>query len=163
MDTIGALLGRARRAIEASDARLHDAAECIAMAKQQGATQERIAKAVGRSTGWVSGLLRWRREGYKGTAFGPQSKAQRTRAAHAFNRLKAAPTTPEKIALFEFKRARAQAVTAMFGATISNNLRDQLVAALAALPADHPAERVRKRLGMAWEFPSCRGRHVPDT
>jgi hypothetical protein len=68
------------------------------------------------------------------------------------------PTAPEQIAKaetqraqFEFQRVRAQAVTAMFGATISIGLRAQLVAALAALPSSHPAERVRARLGVAWD------------
>ena len=68
------------------------------------------------------------------------------------------PTVPEQIAKaetqraqFEFQRVRAQAVAAMFGATISDGLRVQLVNALSALPSDHPAERVRARLGMSWD------------
>jgi hypothetical protein len=166
MASISNLLVSARRAVDASDARLREAAEYIASAKAQGATQERIAKAVGRSPAWVSLLLRWRGNGFKGTPFGPQSHAARRAAqarARTFTRVKdatAATAEPEqtadakaeaKRALFDFQRARAQAVTAMFGATISNGLRAQLVAALAALPSSHPVERVRARLGMDWE------------
>jgi hypothetical protein len=80
----------------------------------------------------------------------------RAKHARAVRRLKESrpsipPTAPEQVAKFEAQRTRAQAVIAMFGATISNGLRGQLVNALAALPSDHPAERVRVRLGMSWD------------
>ena len=50
----------------------------------------------------------------------------------------------------EFQKARAEAVVRLFGAPISNVLRGQLVNALEMLPFNHPAERVRARLGMSW-------------
>jgi hypothetical protein len=49
MTTINGLLDKAKRCIGASDASLKEAAEYIAAAKAQGATQDRIAKAVGKS------------------------------------------------------------------------------------------------------------------
>ena len=162
MATISSLLVSAKRAVDASDARLREAAEYIAQARAAGASQDRIAKAVGKSQAWVSVLLRWRQDGGKGAPFGPRSRAAR-QAAQARTRTSTRvmgccpgatitkPTAPEQVAKFEFQRARAQAVTAMFGATISNGLRAQLVAALTALPAEHPAERVRRRIGMSWD------------
>src|SRR4051812_43720292 len=71
------LLDKAKTAIRSSDARLRDAANYIAAAKTQGATQDRVAKHLGRSPAWVSLLLCWRRGGFKGTPFGPQSRAAR--------------------------------------------------------------------------------------
>lgn len=60
------------------------------------------------------------------------------------NRLKRpTPNTPERIALSEAQRAKAQ--------DISHEDPADLVSALAALPADHPAERVRSRLGKSWD------------
>jgi hypothetical protein len=38
-----------------------------------GLTQEQVAEKVGRSQPWVSGILRWRRDGYKLVAFGPET------------------------------------------------------------------------------------------
>ena len=49
MTTVTELLSRARHAIEAGENSLHDAAEDIAAAQEQGATQRRIAEAVGKS------------------------------------------------------------------------------------------------------------------
>jgi DNA-binding CsgD family transcriptional regulator len=173
MTTITTLLDKARRAISASDASLHQAADHIAAARAQGASQARIARHLGRSPAWVSILLRWRRDGFKGAPFAPQSHAAR-KAAQARRTLErsrsvngASPIahsggvhsecTPDKIARaevqraqFDFQRERAQAVTAMFGATIDTNLRAQLVMLLASLPTGHPIERVRARLGMSW-------------
>jgi hypothetical protein len=60
-------------------------------------------------------------------------------------------TTVEQIAKYEAQRARAVAVAAMFGAPISDQLRAQLIAALVRLPSEHPAERLRARLGMSWD------------
>ncbi len=158
MSTISNLLDKAKRCIGASDASLKEAAEYIAAATAQGATQDRIAKAVGKSPTWVSRLLRWQHSGFKDTPFGPQAKQARAVRRLRESRPATLPTAPEQIAKaetqraqFEFQRVRAQAVVAMFGATISNGLRLQLVNALSALPSDHPAERVRARLGMSWD------------
>jgi hypothetical protein len=81
------LLLRAKEAIACSEqefgtgkARLRDAAEAIATARQEeGATQREIAKRVGRSPAWVNRLLKWRERGYPDTAFGPASQAFRQR------------------------------------------------------------------------------------
>ena len=40
-----------------------------------GLTQEQVAEQVGRSQPWVSGVLRWRRDGYKEVAFGPETRS----------------------------------------------------------------------------------------
>jgi hypothetical protein len=58
---------------------LQQAAEHIAAASEQGATQRDIAETVGKSAAWVNGRLKWRQAGYHDTAFGPQAKAKRNR------------------------------------------------------------------------------------
>ena len=55
------------------------AADRIADAQKQGASQRKIAKEVGKSLGWVNRLQRWRKEGYLDSPFGPQSSAARLR------------------------------------------------------------------------------------
>lgn len=75
------LLIGARRLIESGVVSLRAASDKIAEAENQGATQREIAKAVGKSVGWVNGLLKWRKLGYPSeTPFGPSSKASRSRA-----------------------------------------------------------------------------------
>lgn len=81
------LLHGAKAAIDAGENFLHVAAEKIAEAAEQGATQRQIATAVGKSAAWVNGLLKWRLAGYPETAFGPQ-KAARVEAARAFSQTK---------------------------------------------------------------------------
>jgi hypothetical protein len=56
-----------------------EAADCLYHAHDDyGASQQNIATAVGKSQGWVSCMIRWRREGFKdGTPFGPESKDAR--------------------------------------------------------------------------------------
>jgi hypothetical protein len=79
--TVTELLSRAKQAIESGENSMRAAAEDIAAAQEQGATQRQIAEAVGKSAAWVNQLLKWRQSGYKdGTAFGPQAKASRQRA-----------------------------------------------------------------------------------
>lgn len=75
------LLRQAKLSIEQGEERWHQAAEDIAAASEQGATQRQIAKAVGKSAAWVNGLLKWRTGGYQGTPFGPQVKARRDAAS----------------------------------------------------------------------------------
>jgi flagellar biosynthesis GTPase FlhF len=75
--TVDDLLRDARTAIGAGEGHLHQAAEDIASAANRGASQRKIADAVGKSAAWVNGLLQWRLGGYKDTAFGPQSAAKR--------------------------------------------------------------------------------------
>jgi hypothetical protein len=71
--TVTELLSRATRSIDSGESSLRAAAEDLAAAQAQGATQRQIAEAVGKSAGWVNRLLQWRETGYRdGTAFGPQ-------------------------------------------------------------------------------------------
>ena len=157
MSKITNLLDKAMRAITAGETHFRFAADHLAQARKLGASQRQSAKAIGKSPAWVNRLLKWRDNGCKDAPFGPKSQARNNvrrvlRQPQQSPRGRTAPpTTVEQVAKFEFQTARAQAVTAMFGATISNGLRAQLVAALMMLPPSHPAERVRARLGMSWD------------
>jgi predicted transcriptional regulator len=74
------LLSRAKNAIESGDQSLREAADALALAQEDfDTTQREIAEAVGKSAAWVNRLLRWRRESYPGSPFGPGSKARRER------------------------------------------------------------------------------------
>jgi len=64
------LLSRAKRSIDSCETPLRAAAEDIARAYEQGATQRELAEGVGKSPAWVNRLLKWRSSGYEGTAFG---------------------------------------------------------------------------------------------
>lgn len=64
------LLSRAKRSIESCETSLREAAEDIAWACGQGATQREVALAVGKSAAWINVLLKWRASGYEGSAFG---------------------------------------------------------------------------------------------
>lgn len=55
------------------------AADRIAEARKQNASQRKIAKDIGKSPAWVNQLLRWRKDGYHDSPFGPQSSAARLR------------------------------------------------------------------------------------
>jgi hypothetical protein len=73
-------LSWAKLRIEAGERR--EAADDMFMAHDQyGASQQAIAPALGKSQGWVSCMIRWRRERFKDdTPFGPASKDARWRA-----------------------------------------------------------------------------------
>jgi hypothetical protein len=75
---IARLLSQATRAIEAGG-KPREAAAAMSIAHEKyGASQQKIAAAVGKSQGWVSCMLRWRREGFRDdTPFGPASKDAR--------------------------------------------------------------------------------------
>jgi hypothetical protein len=77
---IDQLLSWAKLWIEAG--KLREAADAMFNAHDQyGASQQKIAAAVGKSQGWVSRMIRWRRERFKDdTPFGPASKDARERA-----------------------------------------------------------------------------------
>ena len=78
MMSVTELLSRAKHAIESGETSLRAAAEDIAAAQEQGATQRQIGEAVGKSAAWVNRLLKWRESGYKDvTPFGPLAKASR--------------------------------------------------------------------------------------
>jgi hypothetical protein len=108
MMTVAELLGRAKREIESGETSLRAAAEDIAAAQEQGATQRQMAEAVGKSAAWVNRLLKWRESGYHdGTPFGPQAKASRQRArVHATEQEQQKQTTSEQA---EAAAARARA------------------------------------------------------
>jgi hypothetical protein len=115
MMTVTELLSRAKHAIESGETSLHVAAEDIAAAQEQGATQREIAEAVGKSAAWVNRLLKWRQSGYQdGTAFGPQAKASRQRAQHvqATEQKKRKPATTSEQAQAAAARARAETAKA---------------------------------------------------
>jgi hypothetical protein len=77
---IARLLSQAKLAIEAGERREAAAAMSIAH-EEYGASQQKIAAAVGKSQGWVSWMIRWCRERFKDdTPFGPASKYARVRA-----------------------------------------------------------------------------------
>ena len=112
MMTVTELLSRAKRAIKSGETSLRAAAEDIAAAHEQGATQRQIGEAVGKSAAWVNRLLKWRESGYEDdTAFGPQAKASRQRA----NRVQSPeqkPATTSEQAEAAAARARAEAAKA---------------------------------------------------
>ena len=113
--TITELLDRAKLEIKSGETALHAAAEDIAAAQEQGATQRQIAEAVGKSAGWVNRLLKWRESGYQDeTAFGPQSKASRQRAerVHSTEQKKQKPATSSAQAEAAAARARAETAKA---------------------------------------------------
>jgi hypothetical protein len=163
MGTIAKLHDKARRAIAAGEGSFRQAAEYLAEARKQGATQRQSARAIGRSPAWVNKLLKWRASGFKDTPFGPQSKAKRA-AVQAPKRRR--PMTAEEAlaqkAQAEFQTARAVAVATMFGADtkrIPASARKELLKALAMLGSEHAAERAsaaliverqRARLNMDW-------------
>jgi hypothetical protein len=53
------------------------AAEYIAKAQENLASQREIAKAIGKCASWVNQLLSWRDKGFNGSPFAAQSKAAR--------------------------------------------------------------------------------------
>jgi hypothetical protein len=114
MMTVAELLDRAKQAIKSGETSLHAAAEDIAAAQAQSATQREIAEAVGKSPAWVNRLLKWRQGGYQDdTAFRPQAKASRQRAhlqATEQKKQKSAATSEQAQAAAE--RARAETAKA---------------------------------------------------
>jgi hypothetical protein len=115
MMTVTELLSRARSAIQSSENSLRSAAEDIASAQEQGATQRQVAQEVGKSPAWVNRLLKWRQSGYQDdTAFGPQAKAsrQRVQRVQATERKKQKPATTSEQAQAAAERARAETAKA---------------------------------------------------
>jgi hypothetical protein len=163
--SIAKLHDKARRAVMAGEHKFREAAECLAEARTLGATQRQGAEAIGKSPAWVNALLKWRKNGYKGTPFGPQSKAKRA-AVQAPKQSRRSLTTEEALAQkaqAEFQTARAKAVATLFGADtkrIPNGARKELLKALRMLSSDHAAERAsaaliverqRARLNLSWD------------
>jgi hypothetical protein len=159
--TINKLHSKARRAVEAGEHKFREAAECLAEARKLGATQRQSAKAINKSAGWVNGLLRWRKAGYKGTPFGPQSKAQRARV-QSVKQSRRPMTTEEALAQkaqAEFQTARVALAEKLFGLDskrIPAGARKELLAALKMLAASRDTaavlvERQRARLNLSWD------------
>jgi hypothetical protein len=106
MSTIDNLLECAKSAIERGETSMRDAAEYIAKAQEQGATQRVIAERVGKSAAWVNQLLKWRAAGYGHTAFGPAKAAQRAVFRLSEQTKKSKPRSAEQE---EAERAKARA------------------------------------------------------
>jgi hypothetical protein len=165
MGTIATLHAKARRAIAAGEDSFRHAAEYLAEARKQGATQRQSATAVGKSAAWVNTLLKWRSGGYRETPFGPQSKAKRVivQATKQARRPMTAEEALARKAQAEFQTARAMAVAKMFGTDskrVPNGARKELLKALAMLGSEHAAERAsaaliverqRARLNLSWD------------
>jgi hypothetical protein len=138
--TVSQLLNRAKNVIVSGESSLctslREAAELIAAAQAQGASQRKIADAVGKSAAWVNRLLRWRLGGYSdGTPFGSQSKASRQRASG--------------VQASKHKKLE-----------LPSGSRDLLVKTLGMLGSDHPGERdnaaraaegLRKEFELTWD------------
>jgi hypothetical protein len=161
MGTIAKLHDKARRAIAAGEGSFRQAAEYLAEARKQGATQRQSAKAISKSPAWVNTLLKWRSGGYRETPFGPQSKAKRT-AVQSPKQSRRPMTAEEALAQkaqAEFQTARAVAVATMFGADtkrIPAAARKELLKALAMLASSRDTaavlvERQRARLNLTWD------------
>jgi hypothetical protein len=161
MANIAKLHDKARRAIAAGEGSFRQAAEYLAEARKQGATQRQSAKAIGKSPAWVNRLLKWRSGGYRETPFGPQSKAKRA-AVQSPKQSRRPMTTEEalgQMAQAEFQTARAVAVAAMFGAEskrIPAAARAELLKTLHMLSSSRDTaavlvERCRVRLNLTWD------------
>ena len=117
------LLEEAKRDIDDGEVRLRAAAaEKIAEARRQGASQRQIAHGVGKSTAWVNRLLKWHDGGYQeDTPFGPRSKASRQRLrvqATERDKKKPAATTSEQT---EAAAAQARAQKAKADASVKRS------------------------------------------
>ena len=103
------------------------AAEILAIAAEEyEMTQREIAKSVGKSAGWVNGLLRWREDGYLSpTVFGPASKAARERK----NLVQAPEQTPETAPKSAANDAKRDEITTAPGsATADESMMVNIVA-----------------------------------
>jgi hypothetical protein len=103
------LLEQAKRAIADGEVSLRKAAECIAEAQSQGATQRQIAETVSKSAAWVNQLLKWRSDGFNGSAFGTVKARQRAAFRPSEQRAKPKPVTTDEQARVEQARAEAAA------------------------------------------------------
>jgi colicin import membrane protein len=143
MITITELLERAKRAIETGQNSLRDAAEDIADAREQGATQRQIADAVGKSAAWVNQLLKWRKSGYQdATAFGPQARATRQRAGRVQSPEQKPATTSEQA---QAAAARARAETAKAEAAKAKADAQKAKAEAAKAKADARSARAKAK------------------
>jgi|SRR5581483_11039543 len=142
--SIQAHLQIARKAIASGENDLRRAAEHIAEARKQGASQRRIAAAIGKSVSTVNRYLSWHDSGYRDeTPFGPESKAKRERArVRATERTNDRRRSCGEVAQDELAAALARAQAAQADAA---KARDEAKRAMdEAMRAK--AEAVRERL-----------------
>jgi len=138
---VDALLREAKKAIDAGENFMHVAAEKIADAAEQGATQRKIAEDVGKSAAWVNTLLQWRLGGYQGSCFGPQAKAKRVKAERAKTEHTERVFSQTKHDPASMTEAQAQAATAKAHADFAKAEADKAKAEAAKAKAN---ERARK-------------------
>ena len=174
MVSVGELLSRAKAAIASGERSIHDAAEYIAAARSEGATQRTIAAKIGKSAAWVNRLLAWRDSGYIGdAAFG---RAQRKRigvqpAEHKAKSAAAGDRHTEASQGGQKQRSNVQEpnfdwawlrdeIAHLEPKAISDAPRDVLVKMLGMLGSDHAgevvaaaraAEKQRLKLGLTWD------------
>jgi hypothetical protein len=112
--TVAEVLCHAKAEVLKGESCLRTAAEWLAKAEQRGVKQRQMADAVGKSVGWVNGLLKWRKSGYTNeTAFGPQAKASRQRKnVQATEQKKAQAATSSEQVHAAAERARAETANA---------------------------------------------------
>ena len=149
--TVKDLLIRAKHSIASGLTFWQAATEDMAAAQRQGASQRQIAKAVDKAGGWVNTMLQWRRRGYEGTPFGPQSKASRERASvqspeQQRKRKDCGPNTEQDAAATgRMKTAKSEAAKAKADAAkaIADALRAKAEAATARAEADKAEAEAR--------------------
>jgi hypothetical protein len=143
-DTVCGLLELARREVALGDKQFRQAAQHMASAEEKGASQRQIAKAVGRSVGWVNRILQWKRAGYHDeTPFGPQSRASRARGrVHPTERQ--TESRSSDAARNRLHSASRQRLIRLLGMLGSNNANERTNAAV-------KVEALRSKLKMGWD------------
>jgi hypothetical protein len=173
------LCSKAKTANASGIGSFHDAAEYIATAQWEGATQRAIAAKVGKSAAWVNRLLAWRNSGFIGdAAFSSQSRKKHVQRAEQ----KAKPTVagdrgrteaPPSDTAQEGQKQRSNVNEPNFdwawfqnelenviSTTISDAPRDVLVKMLGMLGSAHDGEvlaaaraveKQRLKLGLTWD------------
>jgi len=107
---IDQLHDKARRAIEAGEEafgeRAREAAKHLAEARKLGAKQQESAKAIGKSAGWVSALLKWHDGGYKTAC--PFPRAVRVQPAERKTKSSSRPPSSAEEAQAQTAKANAE-------------------------------------------------------
>jgi hypothetical protein len=130
MTLIAEHLAQAKRDIAAGEHSLRSAAEHIAAAVAAGATQMRVASAVGKSQAWVNRMLKWRTGGFdEGGPFAADN-----------SKAKIISRTNKSAKPDQLSRDRLVKILGMLGSNQDGEV----------LNAAHAAECLRRRLGMTW-------------
>ncbi|TFW56898.1 helix-turn-helix domain-containing protein [Bradyrhizobium sp. MOS001] len=147
--SIQAHLEIAKKAIASGENDLRRAAEHIAEAHKQGASQRRIAAAIGKSVSTVNRYLNWHDSGFRDeTPFGPESKAKRQRArVRATERTNSGKRSRGEVAQDELAAALARAQAAQADAARAR--AEAIRATDEAMRAKAEAVRERLRSGRA--------------